>query len=199
MALAKARCPSLGQGCRKSGLILMEKSPGFLHAFRDMSVWSVWLFPQRCCLLSSKRQRQRHRHRQRQAAGSQLSCTCSPRSHFSFLGGGSHGSHMPSPCITGLNHQISPFLTASNGVHPPTRVLSTCAPSLPNHKPSTVLSSPIGAPRWHARTHSPTSHTLTQDSNRLTTHSLARSLTASPVPPSPELLHTPLLFGLRPT
>lgn len=53
VALAKAGCPSLGQGCRKSGLILMVKSPGFLHAFRDMSVWSVWLFRSAGCLLSS--------------------------------------------------------------------------------------------------------------------------------------------------
>lgn len=69
VALAKAHCPSLGQGCRKSGLILMVKSPGFLHPFRDMSVWSVWLFFRCCCLLSRRSSSGGHG---RPAAGSQL-------------------------------------------------------------------------------------------------------------------------------
>lgn len=157
VALAKAGCPSLGQGCRKSGLILMVKSPGFLHAFRDMSVWSVWLFSQRW--LSVEQQRQ-----QEQAAGSQLLPACS---HFSCLG----SSHMHTLsrrfparvpvslyCTTGLNHRISPFLTASNSVHPPIR-RPVDVPSLPNHKPSIIQSSPIGAPRTHSLTNLSHPHT----------------------------------------
>lgn len=75
VVLAKARCPSLGQGCRKSGLILMVKSPGFLHPFRDMSVWSVWsvwLF-RSCCRLLSSGSRSGSSRRDQRAAGQLLS------------------------------------------------------------------------------------------------------------------------------
>ena len=70
VALAKAGSPSLGQGCRKSGLILMVKSPGFLNAFRDMSVWSVWLFSLLLPLFCSvEQQRQQRQTPQAAAAG----------------------------------------------------------------------------------------------------------------------------------
>lgn len=162
VALAKAGCPSLGQGCRKSGLILMVKSPGFLHEFRDMSVWSVWLFRSAGCLLSSSSS-SIGRQRQQEAAGSQLLLSLLAHSHFSCLGGSSRCLAVSLPvslyCTTGLNHQISPFLTASNGVHPPIR-RPVDVPSLPNHKPSIIQSSPIGAPRKHSLTN--LSHPLTR-------------------------------------
>lgn len=79
----------------------------------------------------------------------------------------------PSPCTTGLNRRISPFLTASNSDHPPIR-RPVDVPSLPNHKPSIVLSNPIQS-EPHAGTHSPTSHTPSHKTQTDSpTHSLTR-------------------------
>lgn len=110
------------------------------------------------------------------------------RSHFSCLGSSSQLPHIPysvslfpwspcpsvrlqppSPCTTGLNHQISPFLTASNSVHPPIR-RPVDVPSLPNHKPSIIQSNPIGAPRWHSLTNLSHPHTRLKQTHYSLTH-----------------------------
>lgn len=118
------------------------------------------------------------------------------RSHFSCLGSSSHLPHIPysvslfpwspcpsvrlqppSPCTTGLNHQISPFLTASNSVHPPIR-RPVDVPSLPNHKPSIIQSNPIGAPRWHSLTNLSHPHTRLKQTHYSLTHPPTRPPTS---------------------
>lgn len=150
-----------------------------------MSVWSVWLF-QRCCLSSSRGSGSGTGT----GSGKQLARSCHllahPDSHFSCLGG---GSHMPSPCTTGLNHHISPFLTASNGVHPPTRVLSTCpVPPQPQtiNRPRPIQSnrSPTLAPT-HSLTNLSHPHTRLKQAHYSLTRPLTHCIASAPLPGTP--------------